>query len=478
MKDKSKVNTRNEILTKAMKDRELLSLIKSGRDSIIEKSSTYIKRRRSESKNDYEDRLEESLLVNILAKTINDYSSKLFKKPFSLILDSDNNNDESKIKTLNNFKENFNGYGTNINEFLKNFLTESLWYSQGHIFVDFEYIDGEFQHLISFIDLDCILDFDYTYNKLTYLRFYIIETERDGFDIKKNFVIKEYFVKDKKVFWNDYVSSEDLDKSDDILKHSFTLRNSDMEFSSDEIPLISFYPNSSQNRFNPDLVFKDVAELQLAHMKKIGDKNFLEAAVSKPFLLITGDSVIDDEQSPDENRELTVNSRNAMQLPSQGSDVKWVSAPQNTFETLAKSVADLEEQIHSITNSLLIKKGAITATEVAVNESRNNSTLYSIALMLRKSVAEKAIDYLLDWSNQEIKYETSLTSDFSIETNKAEIKEFLDSALVNNVISRKTYLKEMQKRGIIDEEISYDEEQDLIKQSSDIYDISKFESEI
>ena len=149
MKDKSKVNTRNEILTKAMKDRELLSLIKSGRDSIIEKSSTYIKRRRSESKNDYEDRLEESLLVNILAKTINDYSSKLFKKPFSLILDSDNNNDESKIKTLNNFKENFNGYGTNINEFLKNFLTESLWFSQGHIFVDFEYIDGEFQHLIS-----------------------------------------------------------------------------------------------------------------------------------------------------------------------------------------------------------------------------------------------------------------------------------------------------------------------------------------
>lgn len=489
------ITKRRKELEVAKKERKLLKVLKTGRQALIDNKSEFIPRNQNtESIEDYNEKLSCMLLVNHLKETIDNYCSKIFKKPLSIYLSQDSNesNDNEKNREIiDNIKYNFNGSGTDINEFMRNLINDALWYSQAHVIVDFERLEtnytpsGTAQHYVSLLDLDSILDYRYNSKELIYFRFYNIKEEyiEEEFTTNYRYHINEYIKKDGVVYYNEYKATNLLGNNTLIENYDFERIITNEVLNSTIIPLFSFYPFSSIYKFNPVLEFKDIAELQLAHFKKTGEKNFLEKTVSSPVIIIKGspmdsgvEMIDEDGNSRDVNRNIQINSRTGFNLTEPGSDIKWLEAPSNTLEPLRTSILDLEEQIKSMTNSLLDKKGSITATEIAVNESRNNASLYSISNMLQKVIVENIVDYILNWSNQNIEYKTSLTSDFSIETNKTEQKDFLDTALSNNVISRRIYFNELQNRGVISENLNFEKDQENVKSdlqvTNDIYKLS------
>src|SRR5690606_20063550 len=150
--------------------------------------------------------------------------------------------------------ENFTGSKITATDFLKSVLNYSLWFSQAHIFVDYSLKKN---HLVSLIELSEIRDYEYDENgELIYLRCRTEEQVRNGFKVEKYKVIKEYKKENGKVYWNDYVS-QNINGLQTTNNLNYEARNVNQIFGLDRIPLVSFYPIATLEKFNPDIIFKN-----------------------------------------------------------------------------------------------------------------------------------------------------------------------------------------------------------------------------
>lgn len=288
MRNLNKITKRNEVLEEASRKRELLEDLKEGMPALLRKSNIYLPKFRAESYENYMIRINNTYLYNILEKTINSFSSKPFKKDIEI---------KSENEIVEDLIYNIDGSDTTATDFFKAFLNEGLWFSQSHCFVDYDSDDST--HTVSMIDFNNILDFDYRNNELIYLRFLCFEKVRIDYEVYYYKVIKEY-VKDSdtgKVYWNDFVSQK-TKKLSQGATGSFEQRVCEEPFYLNYIPLVSFYPVSSLKKFNPDLVFQNVAELQLSHFRTSSKMKDVESVVTTPIMNITG---VDVDNEPDEN---------------------------------------------------------------------------------------------------------------------------------------------------------------------------------
>lgn len=452
MKKLNDLLERNEILKEASKKRELLADLKVGRQALVDKCSKYLPRREAESLDNYKLRVENAELFNMLQKNIRTFTSKPFKKDMQIL--SDDLYKEEIFKLVYNI----DGSETTATDFFKSCLNEALWFSQCHTFID--YNDDDNVHSMMILDFENIIDFDFKNNDLIYFRFLMIEKERKGFKSLYRKVVYEYWkdLETDSVFWNDYVS----DLSDDITINQsakFKERNKNVKYGLKYIPLVSFYPMSTVNKFNPDLIFENVAELQLSYFRTNSRMKDVESVVTVPILNIKGVNI---DQNSSEEKKLVMDSKTVNVFDSESAEMSWLSPPQESLSSLRTNLLESERQINTLLDDLLNgRSGSVTATEIATNASSNNNFLSSVVISLVKFI-EKNIDTILLWDNfKDLTYTVVLTTDYSITLDQNEVNLLLQMRTLN-VISDETLFDEAKRRGALDDEWTYAKEKERL----------------
>lgn len=442
MRNLNKLLKRNEVLEEASKKRILLEDLKEGHDALIKKASTYLPQTGGETYENYRIRLSNSTLYNMLEKTINSFAAKPFKKSMEI---------DSKNELVANLIYNIDGCDTSATDFFKAVLAEGLWFSQAHTFVDYDSHDDT--HTLSMIDFDNILDFDYKNNELVYLRLLCYETVRIDYEVYYYKVVKEYYKneEDGKIYWNDFVSQKSL-KIINSSSSRFVQRVEDEPFYLDYIPLISFYPVSSLKKFNPDLIFQNVAELQISHFKTLSKMKDVESVVTTPVMFIKGVNVDSDADENGEEKKFVMNSKSINVFDSEQASMQWVSPPQDSLSSLRENLKFTETQINDLLQDILNVRSGNTATQATINQSNNNNFLSAVSVSLVKFI-EKNIDTIVNWYNfHEVEYSINLTTDFNITLDSNETT-LLTTSLTLGVISQEDYFNECKRRGIFADDL-------------------------
>lgn len=448
------INKRNEILERNFQRCKLLIAEKIGLSALT--LPPYMEKHPLEDPREFEVRKSNGYFVNKIGKTINMFASKPFKKDFSII---------STDEFTQGLANDIDGRGNNITDFLKSMLIESLWFSQSHAFVDFSTSTATKKktHHVSVINIFDILDFDYDNDGLSYLRFRTEEQEREGFKTQKFKVIKEYIKNENnQIVWNDYKSNPfTLNYNIDNL--FFEERNMNMAFDLDEIPLVSFYPNTTLEKFNPDILFKNAAELQLLHFQTASRMKNSEALMTTATLIFP-EMPLDDE----ENRAVPYSSKRA--IATSGGNPYWLAPPSGTLESLTKSMTLLEDQIDDLLGDILYGTkgaGSTTATENLLNASNSNSFISSISNSLQWA-AEDIIKLILKWHNIiDEDFKTNIVSDYSVSFDQVKVTA-LFTAINLKMMSLKDGFYELKAMNLFSQELTWEQVEKNINQETAI----------
>ena len=171
------------------------------------------------------------------------------------------------------------------------------------------------------------------------------------------------------------------------------------------------------------------------------------------------------------NNSASINRSSGMALAvsEQGGDVKWLLPPQDGSKSFNDTLNMLSEEIQTMTDSLLTRRGTITATEVAISESNSNSTLASIASGFKTSIADAAINTIMDWKGVDVEYTSSINTDFSFDIDPVNSIDLLKASLDANVISKDVFFEEIKRRGVINDNLLYDTVKEQVLSDNEIF---------
>lgn len=440
----SGVNKRSKLTQSKYDSRELLRDFKEGEKAIKRKSEKYLPKFPTEDDQSYKNRVNSSFLYNLLAISIQRISNKPLDKQIQII---------TKNKELENTMFNFDNNGRTLLDFTRDFLQDSLWFNQGYAFVE----DDD----VSIIDVDNILQTEFTEGELNYMRFNDFECRRVDYDDEVIEVVRIFEKVDGVVYYSYYVQVEE-DSADfyEVVK--------DEQYFLEDIPVVRFYPFGTRAEFDPYLTFQPTAEVQKVLYKIDSDILNMMSIAAVPFLFFNGVDINDDENP------LIISAFNAVAANSEFANVKYVEATCSSLNVLRQERDTIAEKAKSLTVDVMNKAASnVTATASSIDEANNNIMMSCVAVGL-KEFLEKIISlkYRFKRAVVEPVFSIQLTTDFSINTNLDELN-FLTALFSNGVISKKTIYEEAQKRGIIANDKSFDEnenEKDLEMSSSQFFD--------
>ena len=426
----TRINERSTLNKKAFDKREILRDFKEGESAIKRRSKFYLPRFPTEDEATYKDRVNSSFLYNILAIAINRIANKPLNKQVQIITD----NEELKATMWN-----FDNDGRTLLDFTRDFLSDSLWYNQGYVFVEGDNV--------SIIDVDNILQTQVENSELIFIRFKDIIQRRNGWDDELLEVVRVFEKIDDKVYYSIYVQEEE--GSSDFIEEVFQER-----YFIDEIPMCRYYPFGTKYEFFPELTFLPMADIQKVLFRLDSDIINMMGVAAVPFLFFKGVDINDDENP------LVISSFNAVAANTEYADVKYVEATCSSLNFLRQERDSLIEKAQTLTIDLMSRHGGNqSATSATIDEANNNSMMSCVAVGL-KEFLEKIISmkYKFKKGIKEPEFSVNLTTNFNINTNAEELN-FIVNAVNSQLISKKQAFLEGQRRGIISNDSTFEQNQ-------------------
>ncbi|WP_426287519.1 DUF4055 domain-containing protein [Luteibacter sp. E-22] len=191
----------------------------------------------------------------------------------------------------------------------------------------------------------------------------------------------------------------------------------------------------------------DLAHLCVKHWQSQSDQDTILHVARVPILAMIG---------TDENSQLTVGGSSAVKLPL-GADMKFVEHTGAAIEAGQVSLDRLEEQMTQTGAELLVQKpGQRTATEDANDAEGNKCDLQRITESF-----EDALDQALVFAGQYVNVEpprVTLFKDFGAATLSDASAQLILSLQQAGLITRKTAIREQQRRGVLSADIDPDVE--------------------
>ena len=219
------------------------------------------------------------------------------------------------------------------------------------------------------------------------------------------------------------------------------------------IPLATYYTKRTGfMTATPPLL--ELAHLNKKHWQSQSDQDNILHVARVPMLMISG---IDDDAF-----ELKVGTSSATKLPA-GGDMKWVEHTGTAIEAGRKSLEDLEDQMRIAGAKLLQKdkQSTKTATQAEEEAAQEMSPLQTMAERFEDFI-DQVLQYFALWTKQPEGGHVQVNGNFDIDFAPETTLPLLVSMASQGRLSDETLFREIQRRGVISDDLDWDTEKQKI----------------
>ncbi len=223
----------------------------------------------------------------------------------------------------------------------------------------------------------------------------------------------------------------------------------------DYIPLITFYTGKRSGLMECKPPLTDLAHLNVAHWQSGSDQRNVLTVSRFPILAASGVPA---------DQKVTIGPNNF--LTTEAADGKWYYV-EHTGAAIAAGQVDLEaleDQMSTYGAEYMRKKpGDETATGRALDAAEASSYLAATARNFQDCL-EQALQFTANWLGLESGGSLRVNTDVDIAEADATELDILQKARAQKDISRKTFLDELQKRGVLSDDFNQEEDLAFIEE--------------
>lgn len=409
----------------------------------------------------YQERLQRNTLFNKSAITLNTWVGK----PFSEQLAED---DEMPVpQQILDLKGDIDLQGNDMDVFARRWFADGMAKAFSHVLIDFprkrseeelgrrrsladdreENLRPYWVHLtpeqVFFADAETINGQEV----LREIRMFEIVKERDGFaEVEKGQIRRLSLSMDAE--GNDAVAVELYRENPKAKKEEdkwFLFDSYVMQI--DVIPLVTFYADRDSFMMGKSPL-EDLVDINIAHWQSTSDQRAVTTVARFPMLALSGGT--------DDDNQLTIGPHEWLYSPDPQSKFYYVEHTGKAIEAGRKDLEDLEKQMDSY-GAKQMEKSPSTATGRIIDNDDATSPLQDSAFRFIDAISQ-ALDLTAKWLKLDDGGRMIVVTEFSTDTFTAQDMTALNAARKQRDLSRETYLSELKRRGMLDEELDIEKE--------------------
>jgi len=442
-----------------------IQTVLNGTEAMRDAGRTYLPQHYAETDKQYEERLLKCTLLNSTKITLDSWVGRPFSDPIVF---------EDMPSAMETIADDVDLTGTDIQVFCRNWFSDGVAKAFSHVYIDFPRVDKEAPRSLADDQNEGIrpywvhihpeqlffADAEVIAGREVLREIRIMETvqERDGFSEIHKKQIRRIFLGFNEEMQETQVTVElyqlretkNKDKEEWILVDSYP---SDLPF----IPLVTFY--SDRDSFmhgQPPL--EDLADLNIAHWQSTSDQRACLTVARFPILALSGGT--------DENNELAIGPNRWLYAPDPQAKFYYVEHSGDAIEAGRNDLLDLESQMAEYGAEFLKKRpGAQTATARALDSAEATSPLQDMTIRFTHAV-DQALWITAQWMRLENGGTVVISTEFGPEdVNQADLNTLRETRKMRD-ISRKAYLEELIRRGLLDEEYDIEADAAVLEQET------------
>lgn len=442
----------------AMRDRnELVEALLGGTERLRQEGETYLPRYAEEEADDYQNRLERSVLTNFFRKSLRTLGAKPFIRPMSIKKDT-------LASGLEPLLEDCDLEGNSLHVFSHRAFKLGLGKGLSHILVDFPRVaspDGTalgqqssgarpyFRMIAPENVIAAYADNVNGEERYTHVRIRsqaVRRVSQFGEGMVETILVME---PGRNELWVLVDPEKELWRKDDEW-------NTGIDF----VPLVTYY--SERTGFleaEPPLL--DVAYLNITHWQAMSDQINILSVARFPILAASGVTNMNDSDYAYPNR-IRVGPRQVYTTSDPQSRVYYVEHTGAAIASGAAFLADLADQMALLSMELVLRgrAGRITATAHAIDKAEADTALGQMAVDFEEAI-NQALRYANAWNGgsvEESAGKVQLASDFGLTLRETEeIRELIEMRKFG-FLTEETLLRELKRRQVLSDDFDVAEE--------------------
>ena len=442
-----------------------IQTVLDGTRAMREAGRDHLPQHDKESSEAYEERLQRCTLLNMTKLTLDSWVGRPFSEPIKL--------KEDVPEEIVELAEDIDTIGSSLNVFARNWFREGMAKAFSHVLIDMprlsEREDGRARTLdddrregvrpywvsicpeqLFFADSEIFAGEEV----LTEIRYTEEYSEREGFAIHTLQQIKRMYITDDGVaveVWREIPSKS--------RKKNWRLHDSWL-MEIDRIPLVTFYADRAGFMLGKSPL-EDLADINIAHWQSTSDQRAILTVARFPILACSGGT--------DETNKLVVGPNQWLYTPDAQGKFYYVEHSGAAIESGDNDLRELARQMGEYGSEWMKKRpNRETATARTLDSAEATSALQDATLRFQDAL-EMAILLTARWLKLPDSGSVEVHSNFSSPPAGGEALRVLIEARKNKDISRETFLLELQRAGILDED--FDVETDGAKLEGELMEM-------
>jgi len=434
-----------------------IQTVLDGTDALRKAGSLYLPQHKYESNEAYGERLAKSVLINMTKLTLQSWVGRPFSIPIKLV---------DVPPQIQELLTDVDMLGSDLQMFARNWFGDGVAKAFSHVYVDFPRTDLTPERTLATDREERIRPY-WVHWRPEQLFFASSEMDRGQevlteVRVMENLVVREGFA-EKCV---QQIRRVTLDGQRVELYQLQRIRNSKKEawvlvdsytFSLPTIPLVTFY--SDREAFmqgTPPL--EDLADLNLSHWQGYSDQQACLTVARFPILALSGGS--------DTEGALKIGPNRWLYSPDPAAKFYYVEHSGNAIEAGRKDLLDKEARMSEYGAEFLKKRpSATTATARTLDSSEATSPLQDMAMRFATAM-NQALALTAQWMALPSGGTAQLRTDFGPEDSSPAELTTLQATRKDRDISRVTYLKEIQRRGLLPDDFNQEADAKLLEEES------------
>lgn len=433
------VQTPLPVVSSMQIDWNLVDALRGGTRAMREAGQVYLPKRALEEPEDYQNRLQSATLFPAYSETLRSHVGRVFAKPVMV-------GDDVPAWIRDEVLPDVDMQGRNLHVFAADWFEDALNYGLSHVLIDAPMATEEVRtqadqrraglrpYLVQ-ISPRRVLGWRFNGSQLSQLRVQFSREEPDG-----EFGVRT--VEQVRVYEPGRVRLYELDRG------GWQMRQ-EIATGLDFIPIVTLYTNrTAPMQASPPL--RELAYLNVKHWQQQSSADTLLDTASVPLLTLIG---------ADSDQQIVIGGKYAVRLPREA-DMKFVEHSGAAIGAGREALEALKEEMRQAGAKLLAPQGTGTKTAAQATEeaARENSALGQMAQALEDALDE-VLDMIALWRRENdggsIKVQPNLDPDWA----PAESMGVLINMRNAGALSDATLFAEAQRRGLIRDDIEWEDEQ-------------------
>ena len=431
-------------------DWAIVDALMGGTKAMREAGQVYLPKWPKEDDDSYKARISSSTLLPAYSETVHNMTGRVFAEPIVL--------GDDVPELTQGFAQNFDRQGNNLQVWSQSAFVTGLSHGLCHVFVDYPKAEGlrtaadekaaGVRPYAILIQPELVLGWRAASTggeqALTQFRYMECIEEDDGaFGCKKVMQIRVL----EPGAWRTYREVEGANGKKSWQPHD------EGRTSLDVIPLATFYTKRTGfMTATPPLL--ELAYMNVKHWQSQSDQDNILHVARVPMLMISG---VDDGTF-----ELKVGTSSATKLPKDG-DMKWVEHSGKAIEAGRTALHDLVDDMRLSGAKLLQKDKQVTktATQAEDEAAQEMSPLQTMAERFEDFI-DQVLQYFALWTKQPEGGHVQVNGNFDIDFAPETTLPLLVSMASQGRLSDETLFREIQRRGVISDDLDWDTEKQKI----------------